>query len=88
MKSKLTSLLLGGLLMASATSCVVSYEHQVTGNPVGTKKAVVKSNGFKANNDYSIRKAAKKAGINKIATIDIKTSVFIVPFYKIIVTGE
>lgn len=88
MKSKLTSLLLGGFLLASATSCVVSLEHQITGNPVGTKKGVVKSNAFKANNDYSIRKAAKKAGIDKIATIDIKTSVFIIPFYKITVTGE
>ncbi len=88
MKSKITSLVLGGLLLASATSCVVGYEHQITGNPVGTKKGVVKSNAFKMNNDYSIRKAAKKAGINKIATVDIKTSVFIVPFYKITVTGE
>ena len=88
MKKKLTSFLIGALLLAGSTSFVFVYEHQITGNPVGSKKGIVKSNALKMNNDYSIRKAAKKAGIQKIATVDIKTSIFIVPFYKIIVTGE
>lgn len=54
------------------SSCVVVSSHQVTGNPVGSKEGYVKTGWFKVNNDVGIGEAAKKGGITKIATVDVK----------------
>lgn len=70
------------------SSCVAFQSHTVTGNPIGTKKGVVKANAFNSNADYTIRAAAKKANINKIGSVDTKVTMFIIPFYKTVVTGE
>ena len=54
------------------SSCVIATSHQVTGNPVGTKEGYVKTSPALKNNDIGIAAAAKKGGITKIATVDVK----------------
>jgi len=70
------------------SSCVVYETHTITGNPIGTKKGVAKASAFKPDADYTMRTAAKKAKISKIGSVDTRVTVFIVPFYKTVVTGE
>lgn len=75
-------------------SCSATHPYWVTTNPIGTK--VGKSSGtcyFRVlcfNVDYSIQTAAKNGGINKIATVDIKTTnvLGIIWTFETIVTGE
>jgi len=54
------------------SSCVVAMSHQVTGNPLGTKEGYIKSSPVAKDNDIGIAAAAKKGGITKIATVDVK----------------
>jgi hypothetical protein len=68
------------------SSCVVAMSHQVTGNPVGTKEGYVKSSPVAKDNDIGIAAAAKKGGITKIATVDIKY--FASGKIAVTVTGE
>lgn len=70
------------------SSCVVYETHTVTGNPIGTKKGVAKASAFSSNADFTMRTAAKKANIDKIGSVDTRVKVFIIPFYKTVVTGE
>ena len=77
-----------GLLFAGGiSSCTVAVNHQVTGNPIGTKVGVAKSKVF-GNSDYSIQAAAKNGKITKIGSVDITTKIFIFPIVKTTVTGE
>ena len=86
---KIKSLLIGAILIAGISSCVVDQVHTVTGNPMGSKVGVAKGTMFmNPNFDVSMQAAAKNGGINKIGSVDIKTTIFIIPFYKTTVTGE
>ncbi len=55
---------------ALLSSCVVSSQHIVTGNPVGSKVGYIKTKAKK--NFDGVAGTAKKGGIKKIATVDIK----------------
>lgn len=77
-----------GLLTIGMSSCVVYETHTVTGNPIGTKRGVAKASAFKPNAVYTMQAAAKKGKITKIGSVDTRVTVFIVPFYKTVVTGE
>jgi TRL-like protein family len=47
------------------------------------------SMGWRFNKEYSLYNAAKKAGISKIATVDLKTTNYVLfRKYELIVTGE
>jgi hypothetical protein len=84
----LKTILIGCALAIGMSSCVVHQTHTVTGNPIGTKKGVAKANAFNPDADFTIRTAAKKGKIDKIGSVDTKVTVFIIPFYKTVVTGE
>jgi hypothetical protein len=84
---KIRVMLFGGLLVTSfLSSCVVGHQHYVTGNPIGTKKAVIKSSTFKPRPDF--QDCAKSVNISKIGSIDITSRMFIIPFEKTVITGE
>lgn len=81
-------LLLAGLLVAGMSSCVVYESHQVTGNGIGTKKGVTKSKIF-GSTDIGVLRAAKNGKINKIATVDISTKMYLIfPITTVTVHGE
>lgn len=75
-------------LVFGLSSCVVYETHSVTGNPIGTKKTVVKASAFSKNANFTMQAAAKKGKIDKIGSVDTRVTVFIVPFYRTVVTGE
>lgn len=52
-------------------SCVIFSQHTTTGNPIGTKEGFVKSKIF-GSFDVGISAAAKKGGITKIGSVDLK----------------
>lgn len=93
---KLRNLFIGLIAVAAITlaSCTVTRPGQVTDNPMGTK--IGRATGtcylgiFCFNVDYSIHTAAKNGGINKIATVDVKTTnvLGIIWTFETIVTGE
>lgn len=85
---KIQTLIAALAITVGLSSCVVYETHTVTGNPIGTKRGVVKANAFKSDADYTMRTAAKKGQISKIGSVDTRVTVFIVPFYKTVVTGE
>lgn len=66
-------------------SCVISYSHQVTGNPIGKKVSTVSGNFF-SKNGPSVDLAAQKGGISRIGSIDIKQ--YLGGKIEITVTGE
>lgn len=85
---KTTRMLCMGLLIGAMSSCTVYESHQITGNPIGSKKGVAKSKIF-GNQDIGVLKAAKNGKINKIATVDIYTKVYlIIPVTSVTVHGE
>lgn len=69
------------------TSCTTSA-YLITDNPVGTKMGIARMGLFGKNKDVSIEAAAKNGKITKIGTVEMKTTFFIFPFTKTIVTGE
>lgn len=86
-------------------SCSTTLPYEVTNNPIGTKvgkssTATIfgweggwfnrpSSTGWRFNKNYSIYDAAKKGGITRVATVDLKTTSFILyRKYELIVTGE
>lgn len=77
-------ILVAALLVGGMSSCTVTY-HNVTNNPVGTKKGQARAGMFQADADYSFGTAAKKGNINKIGTTTFIYSPFGV---RTIVTGE
>jgi len=52
------------------TSCVVSQTYQITGNPIGTKTGVAKSNAV-GTGDFGIQAAAKAGKITKIGAVEV-----------------
>lgn len=86
--TKIQNLIAASVIAFGLSSCVVYETHTVTGNPIGTKKGVAKANAFQSDADYSMRTAAKKGKISKIGSVDTRVTLFIVPFYKTVVTGE
>lgn len=85
--AKLKLLSIMALVAFALSSCVVQQSHMITGASVGSKVGIAKTNMFNAGGN-TLEAAAKNGGITKIGTVDIKTTVFIIPFFKITVTGE
>ncbi len=81
-------------LSAMLASCSLTLPVTATSNPVGSKVGTAKATGFLGflffDQDASIQKAAQKAGITKISTVDLKTTSLlnIVVTHETIVTGE
>ena len=82
---KMKFIALIGVLPLLMSSCIIMSQHHTTGNPIGTKEGYVKSKLI-GNFDAGIGAAAKKGGITKIGSVDIKMT----SFGKLIVkvTGE
>lgn len=76
------------------TSCAVTLPVNATSNEVGSKVGMAKATGYLGvlwfNQDASIQKAAKQAGISKISTVDLKQTdiLGIIQTYECIVTGN
>lgn len=66
------------------SSCTITRNYQLTGQPIGTKTGVAKSRII-GNSDTSIKKAAENGNIKKIGAVEIKTGIFRT---KTIVHGE
>jgi len=81
-------------ITAIISSCSITLPVAATSNPVGSKVGTATATGYLGilffGADASIQTAAKKAGITKISTVDIKqTSLLnIIVTYETIVTGE
>ncbi len=81
-------------LVAVLSSCSLTMPVCATSNPVGSKVGTAKATGYLGvlffDQDASIQKAAKKAGIKKISTVDVKSTSLlgIIVGYETIVTGE
>jgi hypothetical protein len=79
---------------AVMSSCSLTLPVAATSNPVGSKVGTATASGFLGilffGADASIQTAAKKAGITKISTVDIKSTSLlnILVTYETIVTGE
>lgn len=80
--------LFAALVAGSMTSCVASHTAVVTNNSVGDKTGVVKGTSFKKDLDLSYEGAMKDGGITKVGIAEMKITVFVIPFYKLTVTGE
>ena len=86
------------LLIVSAalllTSCALTLPVNATSNEVGSKVGMSKATGFLNvlwfDQDASVQKAAKQAGITKISTVDLKQTdlLGIIQTYECIVTGN
>jgi hypothetical protein len=81
-------------VVALLSSCSLTLPVNATSNPVGSKVGTATATGFLGvlffGADASIQTAAKKGGITKISTVDIKhTNVLgLIVTYQTIVTGE
>jgi len=53
------------------TSCTISRNYQITGQPIGTKTGVAKSRII-GNSDTSIKKAAENGKITKIGAVEFQ----------------
>ncbi len=79
---------------AMMTSCALTLPVTATSNAIGSKVGTAKATGYLGvlffDQDASIKKAAKSAGISKISTVDIKTTSLLnfIVTYETIVTGE
>lgn len=79
---------------AMMSSCALTLPVTATSNAVGSKVGTAKATGYLGvlffDQDASIKKAAKSAGISKISTVDIKSTSLLnlVVTYETIVTGE
>ena len=58
------------------SSCVLSQSYQITGNPIGTKTGVAKSNVI-GTGDFGIKAAAANGKITKIGAVEITTKAFL-----------
>lgn len=61
---------IGGFLLIF-TSCTISRDYQITGQPIGTKSGVAKSKII-GNSDTSIKKAAENGNITKIGAVEFQ----------------
>lgn len=60
----------GGFLLI-ITSCTISRDYQITGQPIGNKSGVAKSKII-GNSDTSIKKAAENGNITKIGAVEFQ----------------
>ena len=76
------------------SSCALTLPVTATSNEVGSKVGMSKATGFLNvlwfDQDASVQKAAKQAGITKISTVDLKQTdiLGIIQTFECIVTGE
>ena len=88
------SLILFLVVAALLTGCALTLPVSATGNAMGSKVGTATATGYFGvlffDADASIRTAAKKGGITKISSVDIKqTSMLgIIVTYETIVTGD
>lgn len=81
-------------LVTIMSSCALTLPVNATSNPIGSKVGTATATGFLGvlffNADASIRTAAKKGGITRISTVDIKqTNILgLIITFETIVTGE
>lgn len=82
-------ILLAGAVMAFTTSCTVVTPGIATGNE-SIKRGEIEKKLFLGigSVDLGVLKAAEKAGIDKVATVDFSRSGLFIVRYKVIVTGE
>lgn len=64
------TIFIGGFLLVF-TSCTISRDYQITGQPIGTKSGVAKSKII-GNSDTSIKKAAENGNITKIGAVEFQ----------------
>ncbi|MBL7997372.1 MAG: hypothetical protein JNL32_01920 [Candidatus Kapabacteria bacterium] len=81
------------VLCISLNACSITYPLAATENRVGSKVGESSGNVFfgwlEVGTDFSIRAAAKNAGITKISTVDIRvTDFWFFSTYTCVVTGE
>lgn len=92
MKKTLLFAVAGASLVLS--SCSITLPVAVSSNPIGTKmgtsSAAVFLGVLSFGGDASIQTAAKKAGITRVSTVDMKQSnvLFIFQQFTTMVTGE
>lgn len=67
LKLLLAACALGGFL----SSCSVTMI-SVNSNPVGDSKGVAKASNFQSDADYTLARAVKKGGIEKIGVVEVK----------------
>jgi ABC-type glycerol-3-phosphate transport system substrate-binding protein len=84
------TIIVGALLSACSMVMPVTATSNPVGSKVGTSQATVYLYCLSFDQDASIQKAAKSAGITKISTVDIKTFniLYLYTTYETIVTGE
>jgi hypothetical protein len=87
MKKNILKFALGAGLLGLLPSCVTST-YMLTDNAVGSKIGVARFGLFGPDRDMSLETAAKNGKITKIGTVEVRTTTFIIPFSKTIVTGE
>jgi hypothetical protein len=87
MKKTIKMLMIAPIATLMLSSCVSQY-HMVTDNPIGNKVGVAKLKLFAKDADMSLEAAAKNGGITKIGLVQVKTTIFILPFSKTTVYGE
>jgi len=85
---KMKLMICAGAIALFATSCTIAHTAIVTNNSVGSKIGVAKSGVFSKDFDISFKKAMENGNITKIGVAELKTTVFIFPKYKTIVSGE
>lgn len=75
-------LLIAGVSVTMMTSCILSQTYQITGNPIGTKTGVAKSNVV-GTGDFGIKAAAKNGNITKIGAVEVtmRNSIIITKVY-------
>ncbi|PHR31943.1 MAG: hypothetical protein COA38_06965 [Fluviicola sp.] len=98
-KSKLLAIAVITLVL---TSCSTIVPYTATNNPIGSQVGKSKTtlilggassnnleSGFSTNKNFGVIEAAKKGNVERIATVDVKITNFVI-FQKveIIVTGE
>lgn len=94
-------IILFSAIAALITSCQITRPYTATNNPIGSKTGVSKTtylgasfgdnlaNGIIFNGKFGVIDAARNGKITKVATVDVKTTNYVL-FRKaeIIVTGE
>jgi hypothetical protein len=82
---KLRTIALLAVIPLMMSSCVISYYHATTGNPVGNKQGIAKGK-LVGNFDGGIGAAAKNGGITKIGLVDAKF--YMSGRFKVTVSGD
>lgn len=70
-------ILLGLVVVGSLSSCTISRQVELTGQPIGTKTGIAKVGPF-VGTDASIKAAAAMGGISEIGAWERTTKVFFI----------